>query len=413
MESYKIAGIDVHKNMLAVVVTDASIEGELPFQRRKFGTLGSDLKELAAWLAARQVREVVMESTAQYWKPVWRQLERQCQLHLAQAHSNRARKGRKDDFRDAERLARRHLSGELILSFVPDPEQRLWRTLTRSKHQLTRDRVRLNNQLEALLEDARIKLATCVTDLLGVSSRRIMEQLAQGETDPARLAALADPRLNAPAEELSDALSAASEMSALHRQILRLFLERLDLIERQMAVLDRNMAAALQLHHNAVERLATVPGLGADSAHQIIAEIGPKAATFHSPQELASWVGVCPGREESAEVSHSDQSPRGNRMMRRVLNQAANSARKTKGSIFQALYQRWLPRLGHNKTIWAIAHRLCRVVWIILHRGEQYIEFGNSRDPKSAQKRTARLVSKLRSLGYQVTPPIAKPEVAG
>jgi transposase len=376
-------------------------------------TLGSDLKELAAWLAARQVREVVMESTAQYWKPVWRQLERQCQLHLAQAHSNRARKGRKDDFRDAERLARRHLSGELILSFVPDPEQRLWRTLTRSKHQLTRDRVRLNNQLEALLEDARIKLATCVTDLLGVSSRRIMEQLAQGETDPARLAALADPRLNAPAEELSDALSAASEMSALHRQILRLFLERLDLIERQMAVLDRNMAAALQLHHNAVERLATVPGLGADSAHQIIAEIGPKAATFHSPQELASWVGVCPGREESAEVSHSDQSPRGNRMMRRVLNQAANSARKTKGSIFQALYQRWLPRLGHNKTIWAIAHRLCRVVWIILHRGEQYIEFGNSRDPKSAQKRTARLVSKLRSLGYQVTPPIAKPEVAG
>jgi len=413
MESYKIAGIDVHKNMLAVVVTDASIEGELPFQRRKFGTLGSDLKELAAWLAARQVREVVMESTAQYWKPVWRQLERQCQLHLAQAHSNRARKGRKDDFRDAERLARRHLSGELILSFVPDPEQRLWRTLTRSKHQLTRDRVRLNNQLEALLEDARIKLATCVTDLLGVSSRRIMEQLAQGETDPVRLAALADPRLNAPAEELSDALSAASEMSALHRQILRLFLERLDLIERQMAVLDRNMAAALQLHHNAVERLATVPGLGADSAHQIIAEIGPKAATFHSPQELASWVGVCPGREESAEVSHSDQSPRGNRMMRRVLNQAANSARKTKGSIFQALYQRWLPRLGHNKTIWAIAHRLCRVVWIILHRGEQYIEFGNSRDPKSAQKRTARLVSKLRSLGYQVTPPIAKPEVAG
>jgi transposase len=154
-----------------------------------------------------------MESTAQYWKPVWGQLEGQCELHLAQAHSNRARKGRKDDFRDAERLARRHLSGELILSFVPDPEQRLWRTLTRTKHQLTRDRVRLHNQVEALLEDARIKLSTCVTDLLGVSSRRMMEQLAKGETDPALLAALAEPMLRATPEQLIDALSAAPEMS--------------------------------------------------------------------------------------------------------------------------------------------------------------------------------------------------------
>ncbi len=401
MNSYKIAAIDVHKSMLAVVVTDAAVEGELPFQRRKFGALGSDLKALAEWLAAQQVQEVVMESTAQYWKPVWRRLEGQCRLHLAQAHSNRARKGRKDDFRDAERLARRHLARELILSFVPDPEQRLWRTLTRSKHQLTRDRVRLHNQMEALLEDARIKLAACVTDLLGVSSRRMMEQLAQGETDPARLATLADPMLRATPEELSDALSAAPEMSTLHRQILRLFLERLELMERQMAVLDRNIAAALQLHQDAVVRLAAVPGLGADSAQQIIAEVGPQAATFSSPQELASWVGVCPGREESAEVSKSDESPKGNQTMRRVLNQAANSARKTKGSIFQSLYQRWVSRLGHNKTIWAIAHRLCRVVWIILHRGEPYIEFGNSRDPRSAAKRRKLARSKERGKAYR------------
>jgi transposase len=305
------------------------------------------------------------------------------------------------------------LSGELILSFVPDPEQRLWRTLTRSKHQLTRDRVRLHNQVEALLEDARIKLSTCVTDLLGVSSRRMMEQLAQGETDPAVLADLADPALRATAEKLSDALSGAREMTTLHRQILRLSLERLELMERQMEVLDRSIAAALQLHQDAVVRLAAVLGLGVDSAQQIIAELGPQAATFPSPQELASWVGVCPGREESAEVSKSDRTPKGNRTMRRVLNQAANAARKKKGSIFQALYQRWVARLGHNKTIWAIAHRLCRVVWIILHRGQQYIEFGNSRDPRSAAKRTARLIHKLRSLGYQVTPPTPTPRVAG
>ncbi len=277
-----------------------------------------------------------MESTAQYWKPVWRQLEGQCRLYLAQAQSNRARKGRKDDFRDAERLARRYVADELVLSFVPDPEQRLWRTLTRSKYQLTRDRVRLGNQLESLLEDARIKLATQVSDLLGVSSRKMLEQLADGETDAQVLAELAEPELRADPEELRDALSGAAGMSALHRQILRLFLERLALIERQMAELHQAAATALPPPQSAVVRLASVPGFGPDSAQQVIAEVGPQAATFATPQELASWVGVCPGREESAEKSKSDASPKGNRTMRRVLNQAAHAARKTKGSTFNS-----------------------------------------------------------------------------
>ncbi len=405
--SYYIAAVDVHKSMLAVVLTDVAVEGPSQFERRKFGTLASDLVSLAEWLAERQVREVVMESTAQYWKPVWRQLEGQCQLHLAQAQSNRARKGRKDDFRDAERLARRYVADELVLSFVPDPEQRLWRTLTRSKYQLTRERVRLGNQLESLLEDARIKLATQVSDLLGVSSRKMLEQLADGETDAQVLAELAEPELRADPEELRDALSGAAGMSALHRQILRLFLERLALIERQMAELHQAAATALQPHQAAVVRLAAVPGFGPDSAQQVIAEVGPQAATFASPQELASWVGVCPGREESAEKSKSDASPKGNRTMRRVLNQAAHAARKTKGSTFQLLYRRLLPRLGHRRAIWAIAHKLCRMVWIILHRGEEYIEFGPERDARAEASRTARLIRRLRRLGYQVTPPAA------
>jgi transposase len=171
-----------------------------------------------------------MESTALYWRPVWQQLEGQCDLYLAQAQSNRAPRGRKRDFVDAERLLRRHVAGELILSFVPGPEQRMWRTMTRAKHQLTHDRVRIHNQLESLLE----------------------------------------------------------------------------------------------------------------------------AATFPSPEQLSSWVGTCPGREESAEVSKNNRSPKGNRMMRRVLNQVAHAAVKTKGSVFQALYRRFVIRLGHNKAIWAI-----------------------------------------------------------
>ena len=324
-EGYAIAGIDVHKSMLAVVVTEIAAGGEFHFERRKFGAMDSDLKELSQWLADWGVKEAVMESTAQYWKPVWRQLEQQCVLHLAQAQSNRAPRGRKRDFADAERLVRRHVAGELILSFVPDIEQRLWRTITRTKYQLTRDRVRLQNQLESLLEDGRLKLGSCVSDLLGVSSRRMLRAIAKGESDPATLAALAEENLKATAEQLADAMSAAGNLSRLHRQILKLFLDRLDLIEDQLQILHRQMAQALRQHQEAVMRLATVPGFGVDSAQQVIAEVGSSAATFPSAEQLASWVGVCPGREESAAVSKSNRSPKGNRMMRRVLNQGGFS----------------------------------------------------------------------------------------
>jgi transposase len=403
--TYKLAGIDIHKKILAVVVTDVAGEGEFQFERRKFGTLDSDLRALGQWLAEQNVREVVMESTAQYWKPVWRQLEGQCQLHLAQAFSNRARSGRKRDFADAERLVRRHVAGELVLSFVPNPEQRMWRTLTRSKHQLKRDRVRLTNQLEALLEDARLKLSSCVSDLLGVSSHKMLEALAGGETDPAVLAGMAEPELRASQQELTDALEAARTLSPLHRQILGLFLERLHLINTQMNVIEKSIAAALREHQEAVVRLAAMPGFGTESAEQVIAEVGPRAATFETPGQLASWVGVCPGREESAEVSESDRSPKGNRTMRRLLNQAAHAAVKTKGSFFQPLYRRWVVRMGHPKAIWAVAHRLCRLVWKILHEGVYYIEHGQNRDPQALQQRLARLARQLRANGYQVTPP--------
>src|SRR6266496_819667 len=221
--SYRIAGIDVHKKMLAVVVSDVEIESEYRFERRMFGSNPEQLRSLAAWLSEREVEEVVMESTAQYWKPVWEALERYwkliCQkrkgasrrsgtLHLAQAQSNRARRGRKRDFPDAERLVKRLVARELTLSFVPDTEQRLWRTVTRRKYQLTRDRVRLQNQLESLLEEAHIKLSSLVSDLLGASARRMLKALADGETDPAALAALADQRLRATPAQLCDALGA-------------------------------------------------------------------------------------------------------------------------------------------------------------------------------------------------------------
>jgi transposase len=421
---YRIAGIDVHKRMLAVVVSDVEVEGEYAFERMLFGTSPAQLGVLAAWLLEQQVEEVVMESTAQYWKPVWGALERDWQppcrkresarpksgaLRLAQAKSNRARRGRKNDFADAERLVKRLVANELTLSFVPDVEQRLWRTLTRTKYQLRCNRVQLQNRLEALLEEAHIKLSSLVSDLLGASARRMLQALADGATDPQALAALADHRLRAKPDQLSDALGACRELNPVYRRLVKMALEDLNRIDQQIEQLDQEIADLLRPHEDQVRRLAEVPGLGVDSAQQIIAEVGATAATFPSAGNLASWVGACPGDNESAGVSHGHRCPKGNRHLRRLLNQAANAAAKYKGSIFQILYRRYVPRLGHNQTIGIIAHRLCRLIWKLLHQGVRYEERGPAVSKRSRQTRAARMIRELRSLGYHIEPAITVP----
>jgi transposase len=415
--SYRIAGIDVHKRMLAVVIADVAVEGEYQFQRRKVGTSPSELCRLADWLVAEQVEEVVMESTAQYWRPVWATLEqrwrpkrlgeggaRSGQLHLAQAQSNRGAAGRKKDFPDAERLVKRLVAQELKLSFVPDDEQRLWRTVMRRKHQLTRNRVQFQNRLECLLEEAHIKLSSLVSDLLGKSARQMLQAVAEGATSPEAIAALADHRLRATAQQLCDALGACRDLHPIDRQLLKMALEELKLMEEQIDKLEQEMASLLSAHQDVVKRLAEVPGLGVDSAQQIIAELGPAAATFPSAKHLASWVGVCPGEEESAGVNYSHRSPKGNRQMKGLLNQVSNAAVKTKGSIFEFIYRRLVPRLGHAQAIGAIAHRLCRLIWMILHQAIRYDERGPAVSRTTTERRAAKMIRELRRLGYRIEP---------
>ena len=414
---YRIAGIDVHKKMLAVVIADVAVEGEYQFDRWRVSTSPGELRRLAEALVAQEVEEVVMESTAQYWRPVWEALERAWTpirrtqegagpmsgtLHLAQAQSNRGPGGRKRDFPDAERLVKRLVAQELTLSFVPQAEQRLWRTVMRRKYQLTRSRVQLQNRLECLLEEAHLKLSSLVSDLLGVSGRRILQALADGETNPATLAALADRRLRATPDQLCDALGASTDLHPIYRRLLHMALEELRLTDEQIGHLDQEMGRLLGRHQPAVQRLAEVPGLGVDSAQQIIAEVGAAAATFPSAKRLASWVGACPGEEESAGVSYSHRSPKGNRQMRRLLNQTAHAAVKTKGSIFQLVYRRLIPRLGHTQAIGATAHRLCRLIWKILHQGVRYEERGPAVSTQRKQARAAKMIRELRGLGYRV-----------
>jgi hypothetical protein len=245
-----VAGLDVHKKTVVVVVLQ-NAQPDCGYASGIFGTTQFGLKELVAFLRQHGVTDVAMESTAQYWRPVWMALEGEFALTLAQARSTRARRGRKWDQADAQRIARRLLSGDLTVSYVPPPEQRDWRLLSRTQVAMRESLVRLRNQIEVLLEQAQIKLTSVVSDVLGKSGRRMLEALLQGVHDPAELASLGDRRLQASQEQLADALS--GRITEAQRTVLRLFLQQIDQIEQHVAELDRALAQALVAHQDAIE----------------------------------------------------------------------------------------------------------------------------------------------------------------
>jgi len=395
----KIAGIDVHKRVLMVAVEAGNHEGEAAAMGlRRFGTMQMELEHLTAWLQAQGVAEVVMESTAQYWKPVWFALEPHFRLRLAQAWSNRAPRGKKTDFKDAERLVRRHRAGELTLSFVPEEAQRLMRTLARRRFQLTRERVRIQNQVESLLEETRIKLSSVISDLFGGSGMRILEALSEGQCDAQQLAGLADARIQCSVEILREALAAG--LGPVHRQLLRQHLAMLHLVDAQIEQTAELMADRTRPHLDAVRRLTAIPGIRALAAQQLIAEIGPTAEAFGSAPQFCSWGGLAPGRAESAGHNYSSRCPKGNMYLRRVLCQVAQAAVRTNNSFFEQKFRRLLPRLGYAKAIWAIARSIAVVVWKILHDGVEYIERGAPSTPGAIRRRLQRLCKELRALGY-------------
>lgn len=393
-----VAGIDVHKRMLAVVV--AVWKEEIEYHQRKFGTSYGELEELAEWLGQLQVSEIAMESTAQYWRPVWIALEGRFRLFLAQPRSTLAARGRKSDFADARRIVRRLLAEDLTVSYVPDREQRQWRAMTRLRVRMSTQQVRLRNQMEGLLEEARIKLSSVISDLLGVSGRNILWAMVRGTTDPAQLAALASYKLATPPKQLQEALR--GDWDASQRLLLKMLLEQWEQLDRHIQQLELQMTQALQDWELAAGRLREIPGISHVAAQQIIAEVGPEASAFLAPEKLASWVGVCPGTQESAGVSYSRRSAKGNPMLRRLLTQCAWAAVKVKGSIFEQKFRALVPRLGAKPAIWAIAHRLLRVIWKVLHHKVSYIEYGIL-DPQALERRRKRYIRQLRKLGFAVT----------
>jgi len=294
------------------------------------------------------------------------------------------------------------LAHDLTLSWVPPAEQRLWRVLARTRVQLIHSQVQARNRIECILEEGQVKLSTVVTDLLGWSGRRILDRLVAGDTDPAALAALAHPRVRATPEQIREACD--GRLLPTHRTILKLFLDQIDQLEKQIHELERQLAEAQKPYTEAIARLCRVPGIDLHAARQIVAEIGQDVAAFASPEKLAAWAGVCPGRQESAGISYSNRSPKGNVHLRRILNQAAWAAIRTKGSHFQIRFQRWTGRLGPQKAAWAIAHKLLRLIWKILRHGTEYQEFGPLlQDPQAIKRQRQRHTAALRKLGFVVT----------
>jgi transposase len=385
-----LVGIDVHKKMLAVVVRRERGE-RLEYEKRKFGTTRKEIEHLAAWLQQEQVGEVVMESTAQYWRPVWYGLEAHFRLHLTHPLKTRAPRGRKWDFRDAQRLTDRWASGDLEESFIPGAEQRQWRWLTRRRVHLRRLIGVVRNQVEGLLEQGGIKLTAVVSDPFGVSGWAMLQLIAKGESDVTMLAGEARGVLRKKEVQLKEALAGKLEPG---------YQLQVDLMRRQIGEINDALALAMKDHTATLVRLTQIPGVDLAAAQELLAEIGPSAATFATAEQLASWVGVCPGSQESAGVCYSHRAAKGNRYLRRLLCQIAWAAIHTKDTFFAGQFARLKPKIEAKGAAWAVAHRIAKVVWLLLHKGVEYQEKGVApANPRTLVRKFRRLTLELARVG--------------
>ena len=373
----RIAGIDVHKKILVVVVRWIQ-EGKVVYQRRKFGATKQEIGHLTAWLQHLKATVVVMESTAQYWRPLWYELETYrelCfELHLCNPLKVKAPRGKKWDYRDAQRLTDRWAAGDLEDSFVPGQEQREWRSMTRARVHMKR-KIGINHcQVEGLLEHGSIKLSSVVSDLFGATGWAILRLIAKGVTDVEVLVKEARGSLRRKESKLREAL--AGKLDPTHRLLLKQHMEQVELLRKQVEEINQALAVAMKDHVPALTRLCKIPGVDLYSAQELLAEIGPKASAFPNADQFAGWVGICPGSKESAGVNYSTRSPKGNRYLRRLLCQIAWASVHNKESFFAGLFGRLKPRIQGRGAAWAVAHRIGKVVWLILHEEVEYKEMG-------------------------------------
>jgi transposase len=394
----RCCGLDVHKRQVTACVLTP--EGKAI---RSFGTVTRELRALAAWLREQRVTHVALESTGVFWKPIYNLLEGEgLELLVVNARHVKAVPGRKTDVKDAEWLAELLRHGLLRGSFIPDRAQRELQELVRYRRSLIQERAREVNRIQKVLEGANIKLASVVSNILGVSGRAMLEALVAGTAEPGDLAALATPRLEASRAELEAALE--GRVGDHQRWLLATQLERIAFLDRQLGRLDAEIEARLRPFEDELARLDSIPGISRRGAQELLAALGTDMHRFPSAKHLASWAKLCPGTDESAGKRRPAGTGRGNPYLRATLVEAAWAASRTRGTYLAAQFHRLAARRGKKRAVVAVAHSILTIAYSILRDGTTYQDLGaNYFDERSKEATTRRAVRRLERLGYKVT----------
>lgn len=396
----RCAGLDVHQETVVACVLYGPVDKRPKKEIKTFSTTTTGLLSLSDWLTHFQVTDIVMESTCVYWKPVWNILEFSFHLVLANARHVKNVPGRKTDVKDAEWLAKLLRSGLIEGNFVPPEEIRDLRDLTRYRTKLIGHRTSERNRIHKILQDANVKLTSVLSDIFGVSGRRILEAIMEGEKiEVNHLKKLVDGRTKASIAEIAEAINGRIRLH--HRNMLRYHWEHMIYLEKAIADIEKQIDQLLRPYQKEVELLMTIPGVKKDSSAVFIAEMGVDMSEFKSAKHLASWAGVSPGNYESAGKNKTGRTTHGNKGLRTTAVQCASATSRQNNRI-SSHEKRIAKRQGKMKARVASAHLILTIAYNILKTGEPYKELGAEYVCEKQQYNEAKMIKYLREKGYTV-----------
>lgn len=371
-------------------------DGSVQVEHRQFGTFQRDRRELAQWANGLRAELVVMESTGIYWKSPYAALE-QAGLRILVVNAKHVKNvpGRKTDVGDAHWLAILARAGLLRNSFIPPAKLRELRIISRHRQNLTRLLASEKNRMHKTLTDGGIRLNVVVSDIHGKSARAMIKAII-AQRPVYEILDLASKRLKASREELFDALQ--GELSDSHRFVLAELMHHIEDLESRIARFDQRLLDELSEERNALALLQTIPGIDLIGAAMLIVEIGTDMDAFGSADRLASWAGLCPGNDESAGKRKKPKIRKGNPYVRRLFCEFAQAAKQTT-SIFKLKFQALVIRRGHKRSIIAIAHKMLRIIFVMLKRGEQYRDSSVDLEELSAKRNVPRWIKQMKKFG--------------
>lgn len=407
----RCAGLDVHKKTVAVCAIVPDGKGGWHKEIETFSTMTGELLRLSDWLINQGCTHVAMESTGEYWRPVFNILEANFEVILVNAAHIKNVPGRKTDIKDAQWIAELLQHGLVRASFIPPIAQRDLRDLVRHRANFIRERVNLGNRLQKVLEAANIKLGCVASDVMGVSGRAMLKAIVGGEANPEVIAELAIGRLRNKHEQLKQALT--GRVRPHHRFILAELLCQIDGIDETIERFNQEIEEFSRPFEQAVQLLDTIPGVARQTAEAIVSEIGTDMSRFPTANHLAAWAGLAPGNYESAGKRLSHKTRHGSRVLRAILVQAAHALTQTK-TYLAAQFRRLTGRRGKKRAAVAVAHSILVIAYPLIQRQEVYRDLGADYfDKQRPESTTKRLVKRLEKLGYQVSlqPQISAPAV--